>query len=406
MKFCRKIPPLALLAFAALISVAGLSAARAQSYAWVQWGTDGNNWVRSLSASQSCPVLKIDGKATPLTPRRSAAAPSFSILSCEAPLPSGFHEVEVDGIKLKAPGRTMERIAILGDTGCRLKRGDPPQSCDDPKAWPFPRVAQAIVDFKPDLIIHVGDYVYREMPCPKGDADCRGSPYGDTWAAWQADFFAPAQDLLRTAPWIFVRGNHENCKREGWGWFVFLDPRPLPSTCLSDTDPYFIEVGGERFAVLDSSSAADSGKRPEEIVAFRRQFQNLFAQAKAPFTLLSHRPLWGLQPRANRPPVWRNLTLSSAIAGIDLNPLKQAISGHIHLFEALTFSDGRPRQWVVGNGGTELDPPLPAEGSEAGVFSYRDFGFLSFEKREKRWIAVLRDLDGKAIKEFPDTGFR
>ena len=31
---------------------------------------------------------------------------------------------------------------------------------------------------KPDLVIHVGDYYYRETPCPAGEAKCAGSPFG------------------------------------------------------------------------------------------------------------------------------------------------------------------------------------------------------------------------------------
>ena len=61
---------------------------------------------------------------------------------------------------------------------------------------------------------------------PAGLAGCAGSPFGDNWPTWQADFFAPAQPLLRAAPWVVVRGNHEDCSREGLGWFRFLDPRP------------------------------------------------------------------------------------------------------------------------------------------------------------------------------------
>jgi hypothetical protein len=40
------------------------------------------------------------------------------------------------------------------------------------------------------LGVHVGDYVYREVPCPT-DAEslCGGSPYGDNYATWDADFF-------------------------------------------------------------------------------------------------------------------------------------------------------------------------------------------------------------------------
>ena len=69
----------------------------------------------------------------------------------------------------------------------------------------------------PDLVVHVGDYHYRENACPAGDAGCSTSPWGYGWDAWDADFFTPAKRLLAVAPWIVVRGNHESCDRAGQG---------------------------------------------------------------------------------------------------------------------------------------------------------------------------------------------
>src|SRR4029077_15152285 len=39
------------------------------------------------------------------------------------------------------------------------------------------------------------------------------------------DFFKPAEPLLLAAPWVMVRGNHENCfGKNGDGWFFLLQP--------------------------------------------------------------------------------------------------------------------------------------------------------------------------------------
>ena len=78
---------------------------------------------------------------------------------------------------------------------------------------PFAALATAAAALKPDLVIHLGDYLYRETPCPASFAGCAGSPYGDNWAAWNADFFVPGAPLLAAAPWIVIRGNHEDCAR-------------------------------------------------------------------------------------------------------------------------------------------------------------------------------------------------
>ena len=65
-----------------------------------------------------------------------------------------------------------QRIVVLGDTGCRLK-GAALQACNDPAQWPFPQLAAAAASLKPDLVIHVGDYLYRESACPAGKPGLR-----------------------------------------------------------------------------------------------------------------------------------------------------------------------------------------------------------------------------------------
>ena len=60
--------------------------------------------------------------------------------------------------------RSIKRIVVIGDTGCRLK-GDNVQDCNDPAQWPFAAIARLAAARHPDLVIHVGDYHYRESPC-------------------------------------------------------------------------------------------------------------------------------------------------------------------------------------------------------------------------------------------------
>ncbi len=72
---------------------------------------------------------------------------------------------------------------------------------------------------------------------------CGGTPAGDNWEAWNADFFAPAAKLLAGAPWVFTRGNHESCDRSWRGWFYYLDPRPWDGTCQEYSPPYTVKIG-------------------------------------------------------------------------------------------------------------------------------------------------------------------
>ena len=109
---------------------------------------------------------------------------------------------------------------------------------------------------RPDLVIHVGDYHYREDACPAGHAGCAGSPFGYGFDAWNADFFGPAAPLLAAAPWVMVRGNHEDCSRAGEGWFRFLDRAPMEPTCRDFTGDFVAKLGDFGIVVVDGANGA------------------------------------------------------------------------------------------------------------------------------------------------------
>src|SRR5215468_6161335 len=161
----------------------------------------------------------------------------FAVLVCEMPIPASATAASIENAPLPLPRSQLKSIAAFGDTGCRLKAakgndgdddddGGKYQECNNPAAWPFAQVAASIAAAKPDLVIHVGDYLYRESACPPRDAGCARSPHGDDWPTWNADFFAPAAPALLAAPWIMVRGNHEICSRAGAGYLRLLDQTP------------------------------------------------------------------------------------------------------------------------------------------------------------------------------------
>ena len=68
----------------------------------------------------------------------------------------------------------VRRVVVLGDTGCRIQNRTV-QDCNNPAAWPFRIIAERAAARRPDLVIHVGDYYYRESACLAGHAACAGS---------------------------------------------------------------------------------------------------------------------------------------------------------------------------------------------------------------------------------------
>ena len=350
---------------------------------WVALGPGGSIVVRHLTRDASCPVLRTESKEIPLQARIDHDdRPEFEIRICEAVLDRSIRSAEILGQRLALPKSTPERIVIIGDTGCRVKTkkgtADWIQNCSDPEAWPFRKISEAAARLNPDLVIHTGDYLYRESACPGGAKGCESFPSGDTYASWNADFLTPARSLLTLAPWIFVRGNHESCTRAGEGFFRLLDPGPFNPVCIEEPEPYLITFDSLRFAVLDTSFKAVRTERLRTLKPLKLSSD----------ILLSHRPLWGEE----------SPELLGPVPGARL-----VFAGHWHLFHLSTFEDGRAMQVVVGNSGTELikNPRQTPTGAEVDGTTLKEstlipgFGFTVLEKTGGHWELQARDANGQ-----------
>ena len=386
------------------LHLSGVSAIAALPLAWTALGPDGQVIVRVVSNAPACPVVQVNAERFPLRARAQPSRPDFPILVCEAALPPDATSVTLAGRQLPLLPRPPEKIVILGDTGCRMKNSLV-QACHDPKAWPFARIARSAAAWQPDLVLHMGDYFYRDSPCPAGNAACAGNPWGDTWAAAQADFFAPAEPLLRAAPWIFVRGNHEACQRTGNAWFRLLDPRPFPQECSDETEPYSVPIGERTLFVLDTTIAHDLRAAPETVTHFAAQLATLAEQR--PVWLLSHKPFWAFGARGQaqgRDALFRtNPTLQAAVRQHWPDGIELVLSGHLHTTAFLAFAQGKPHQFVVGNGGALLDPPLAtqlvgldiADRTVSHAETLTGFGYVTLERGKAGWTVTPRDVAGR-----------
>jgi predicted phosphodiesterase len=397
--------------------------------AWLQLTSAGHVTARAI-ASGNCPQISVDGRVVDMVARSAAdartrnAPPAGQRLVCELDV-SSAQTVEIHGAKLPMPVGAPRRIVVLGDTGCRIKTdaatgagGDEDeggktkvQDCNDSAQWPFESVAKAAAAAQPDLVVHVGDYVYRESQCPADhERDCGDSPSGDNWETWKADFFDPVRALLGAAPWIFVRGNHEICKRGGKGWFYYLDSGHYTKDgqCIDASPPYLVQMGHFQAWILDSSSAADVNPSADAVSTFVSQFQQAAAARLSHAWLISHRPVWAVKAgeKGDRKALRTlNATLEKAwdkqpISGVDM-----VVSGHTHLFELLGFDAPFPPQLVVGNGGTNLAHPISTAlhgqtingATVATGVALDDFGFALIEPVDggTRWTLHLHDKGGK-----------
>ena len=381
--------------------LAALSAhAQLLSTPWVELGEGGQAIARVIvDTSTDCPSVETDQGALAMSPR--TPVPDGFRPVCEAAIPAGTSMARLNGQTLPLPQGEPLRIAVIGDTGCRIK-GAEIQDCAS--EWPFEAVAKAAAAARPQLVIHAGDYLYREDPCPASAANkCGGSPHGDNWETWNADFFQPAAKLLAAAPWALSRGNHEDCSRAWRGWFYYLDTRPWnPGACNPTPPPVAIQLGKFQLIEFDSSGIKNPVD-PEQLRAYTAQLASLHAHDA---WLVDHHPFWALRPGRNgAPPVAETEVLQRAWDQAAPHGIDIVLSGHTHVFELLGYGPQRPLQIVAGDAGTKLDPGVPQRVNGADIYGIMveesenedQFGYTFLTRTVTGWSLSLRDPQSRQL---------
>jgi hypothetical protein len=444
-------------ALASLIMASGPALAEAPYLrTYLVLGEDGARIARAVTSDAACPEVVVDGAARPMrvrapietVPQRPTASdpaqskPSvFALTTCEAVAPAGARRVEIAGRMLPLPPADVRRIVVIGDTGCRLKATDGVyQACNDPKSYPFAQVAAAAARWKPDLVVHVGDYLYRETACPSDQPACAGSPWGYGSDAWRADFLDPAAPLMAVAPLALARGNHESCNRAGQGWWRFLDVHPLAAGHGCDraandnvddfADPYAVPLGeGSQLILFDSSDTPATPIPPGDIRGerYRDAYGKIAAlAARSPHNILvDHHPILGFAAKIAKGGDVKllpgNAGLQSAFGAINPNLVPANVdvllAGHIHLWEEVSFSSPHPVQFVAGFSGTleetvPLPPAAPPGASPApgavveNLSSWIEgFGFMTLERASAdRWHVEVHDVAGAVVNTCEITG--
>lgn len=408
-------------------------------YAWVQIGPGGQASARAImGSSATCPRLVLSATDCPIMAVRAGRENLFNVTSCEAFIPEGAQNAAIVYKPAQGPDQkwvlpphkldpeTTASVAFIGDTGCHNKLEGLSdylnlQDCNSPESWPFATVAKSIAAQKPSLVIHVGDYAYREV-----------SGSHDRWEVWEEDVFKPMASLMAVSPVLFVRGNHEQCKEWHRGWFHFLDPAPYSETACKPVegqttfvypgqigDPYTVDWGEFKFLVMDSSVASDTSLSPEVISVLRTQMGSLNDQANArdwkDAWLLTHRVTWGCSPVLGvRCPV-AGLSLRKAWDGFKQDRLAKGsalaiqkfVAGHIHLFGMTDFQDTDPLQMIVGNSGATLNGRSIWDISDGSrtvrkSVTSNEYGFALVKPvpDSETFTVDLRDRNAKTLKQF------
>ena len=397
--------PFAALSLAALFVLGlGGGASAAPLAAWTQMTVAGAE-ARMVTTAAACPEAVIDGVSRRMV-ERAPPSEAFPGRVCAATLAPGALTVTVDGAPLRAVSPRPRRLVIIGDSGCRLKGGHF-QDCNDPDAWPFARIAALAAARRPDLVIHLGDYYYREQPCPAwATPSCARSPYGDRWETWRTELFGPGAPLLAAAPWVFARGNHELCKRGANGWLRMLDAAATPPDCAAPAATFAVDLGGPVLWVVDGSDTDDFLALPDKTSAFAARVEPVLrAGGRGHAWIVTHRPVWNpsrLGDLVGDGLV--NVTQRQALKGRDLSGVDLILSGHVHNFASVSFAGRRPSQLVDGAGGDLLDletvpPPTTGtasvDGLPADIFTMGRFGYFVFDRHGADWIGRFYGLDDR-----------
>ena len=391
----------------------------------------GHAVLRVITSASTCPPAMADGHPLNLSIRQRSST-AFPVTTCQATPPAAARHISVGSVTLNTEPARLQRIIVIGDTGCRLK-GIEAQDCNDPKRWPFSTVAAHAAARHPDLVIHVGDYYYRESPCPAAEPGCAGSPHGDQWTSWDADLFSPVAPLLTAAPWIFVRGNHEQCGRGADGWFRFLDAALVPRRCEDSitAKPFTVRIDGLTLNIMDSADTDDVNAPADLVAIWQKQLDQLGPAVETGHGwILTHRPIWGLDPKvissskksgAPADPLPPNLPVplpgfnavdfpsnrteqvasdSHELAGTDM-----ILSGHVHLFTTLSFGLTRPVQLVVGNGGDSPNVAVAGPGIRtetidtlpANIFQLQRYGYFMMDRTKDGWAGTAFSIDDEIL---------
>ena len=231
--------------------------------------------------------------------------------------------------------------------------------------WPLEKILSYVNDHDPDLIIHVGDYLYRTAQCVNHEK-CGYGVYGDNSATWRADWLEVSKLVSSKAPFLFVRGNHENCDRAHIGWFRYLDSYAYLDSehkCEDFTNSWIfnarkLDDKNIDFYVFDSSFGNERFVSDSDVENLKKQFLPLVTNnVSNSVWFLTHRPLWSYAA-LSKGFYYGNLSQIKAFGELFPNNVQVILSGHVHIAQVLKLQSKKgihiPMQIIIGNSGSLL----------------------------------------------------
>ncbi len=363
-------------------------------------------------------------QTSPLIPAQNSQN-SFAPFKIKKIVEAGIEEVQVSPSKSAWPDVSYQKsetslavnsqtlvMAVIGDTGCRLKETknkNSYQKCQLSEEWPFPKLAEKLANEKYDFLIHTGDYHYREhCSDPKICAEITKS-IGYNWNAWWDDFYGPAQLLFQKSPLLAVRGNHESCPRafSGWGPLSAIN-KNFKDSCEPFEPVQWIEIGDLVLLNFDDSAFDDAHEVSEsDNLIWLNQFQQILKRIdsqknKKEIWLLTHKPVYGYTPADDDAepeeikPLLKNILDKSGL----LKKIDYVLSGHIHN-QQIVLAHPEIKQLIVGHSGSALDPfgrKIFNRKLTSTTESKYSFGYALFERQGfKKWKWIFKNKQSETV---------
>lgn len=387
-----------------IFTVLFFSFLQSAEHSWIQLNAQGKYEFRIVGVD-SCPSIECDGIGI-ATQSRFEGSDGFRAKTCFADV-SNCSKVSFGG-NTREIKKSIDKVAFIGDTGCRIKIGKKDkdktsfQECSDPNAWSAKEIAQTIASMKPDLVVHVGDYNYREKCDNKELCDKLGitsEDVGSGYNIWEKDFLEPFDSLLQSATFVFVRGNHENCDRSWEGYMSMLSPYPFARCKNSDSgsrmfknipqDAYRVEIGGFKAVIADSAGQNDDSVKHSDKEYFTKMFKDLKDDMQDSL-FITHKPLYNLNFDSSnaQEEAYDSLNVES----------KAIISGHIHNFQYM--ENRNIKQVIVGNSGTKLDKHPATNNSYPKSVQIEEFGFVILDRAGDEYVGTLYSKSGERLYNF------
>ena len=414
------------LIFFVLISV---SADAKPLFVWSQVvGNDQLSIRAVISEKEQCPMVKVDGKELGMDVRALPLEDLFNDKVCELLVSQSADEVSIDDMQVPVISKKIRKIAVIGDTGCIVSFWNGKlneQHCTSSEKWPLKEILYHISKHDPDLVIHVGDYLYRMDKCVNVE-NC-GTVSGDNSDTWKADWLEASVLLSGKSPFLFVRGNHENCNRAYMGWFRYLASHENLTDrdkCKEFTDSWMfnatkLDSKNIDFYVFDSSFGNEKNVSDLEIENLNKQFLPILKnKSSSTIWFLTHRPLWSYSVSLKGDIYYGNIPQVKAFGDLFPDNVSAILSGHVHLSQLLDLRSLQqkhiPMQVIVGNSGALLysvpEGKLLIENIRIGdviadtVKSELKFGFALIEIQESdgtdNTLVTFYNQFNKKVREF------